>query len=509
MNVLAMYLPQFHRVRENDEWWGEGFTEWTTVKNAKKFFPNHYQPHEPLSYYDLLEKNTMKQQEMLMHKYAVDGMCFYHYYFEKGRKILEKPAENLLKWKDVDMPFCFYWANESWKRSWSDLQKGNVWSEIYENSERKGTGILLNQQYGDEKEWKEHINYLLPFFKDERYIKINGRPVFIIYNIDDIVYLEKMKKCWNSILEKEGMEHILLVGKNTQSQLVEFSLQHEPQLSFSKYITQNFNNTYGVKRIIDYDEVWDYSLKQRYRNNLFLGGFVGYDDSPRRGKNGIIIDNATPDKFRDNMIRLLIKAERNHCEYVFINAWNEWGEGMHLEPDQKWQYGYLEALREARRFVEKNKAVICECVEDAKESEASLNDNLGVLVNSEDNRKWKTMHLWMENKIAGKELSEYLKNKNIKTVAVYGLGYIGDLVIRDLLKSSINIKYGIDMDTYKAGKYKKYNLEVVPPKNVSESVDMIIVTVEYGLDIISEELRKVTRASIISFRELLLEIQKG
>lgn len=137
MNVLAMYLPQFHRVRENDEWWGEGFTEWTTVRNAKKFFTDHYQPHEPLSYYDLLEKKTMKQQEMLMHKYAVDGMCFYHYYFEKGRKILEKPAENLLKWKDVDMPFCFYWANESWKRSWSDLQKGNVWSEIYENSERK------------------------------------------------------------------------------------------------------------------------------------------------------------------------------------------------------------------------------------------------------------------------------------------------------------------------------------------------------------------------------------
>ena len=112
-----------------------------------------------------------------------------------------------------------------------------------------------------------------------------------------------------------------------------------------------FNNTYGVKRIIDYDEVWDYSLKQRYRNNLFLGGFVGYDDSPRRGKNGIIIDNATPDKFRDNMIRLLIKAERNHCEYVFINAWNEWGEGNYVEPDTKYGHGFLDAIRKTIKNV--------------------------------------------------------------------------------------------------------------------------------------------------------------
>lgn len=125
MRVIAMYLPQFHRVKENDIWWGEGFTEWTSVRSAERLFPGHEQPHVPLhgNYYDLLQPETMRWQAELMKRFGVDGMCFYHYYFKDGRKILEKPAENLLQWKDIDMPFCFSWANESWVRSWSRLSK--------------------------------------------------------------------------------------------------------------------------------------------------------------------------------------------------------------------------------------------------------------------------------------------------------------------------------------------------------------------------------------------------
>ena len=134
--VYAFYLPQFHRVAENDEWWGEGFTEWTTVKNAQSLFPGHEQPRVPLEYYNLLDKTTMKKQADLMHRYGVDGMCFYHYYFEHEKKILEKPAENLLNWKDIDMPFCFYWANQSWIRSWSNVAGGNKWSKIYDESKK-------------------------------------------------------------------------------------------------------------------------------------------------------------------------------------------------------------------------------------------------------------------------------------------------------------------------------------------------------------------------------------
>lgn len=164
--VYAFYLPQFHRTPENDEWWGEGFTEWTNVKNAKPLFPGHYQPHEPLDYYNLLNKETMEKQAALMHEYGVDGMCFYHYYFENGRKILEKPAENLLKWTDITMPFCFYWANQSWIRSWSNMAGGNKWTEIYDQSKKEeGDGVLLRQVYGGRNEWKDHFYYMLPFLK--------------------------------------------------------------------------------------------------------------------------------------------------------------------------------------------------------------------------------------------------------------------------------------------------------------------------------------------------------
>ena len=183
MKVISMYLPQFHRTKENDEWWGEGFTEWTTVKSAEKFHQSQYQPRVPLNcnYYSLLEKSTMIWQADLMKQYGVDGQCFYHYWFKDGRQILEKPAQNLLQWKEIDIPFCFCWANESWARTWSRIGDKNPWANIFEREERNGSGILLEQKYGEEEQWKRHFEYLLPFFKDERYIKIENRPVFLIY----------------------------------------------------------------------------------------------------------------------------------------------------------------------------------------------------------------------------------------------------------------------------------------------------------------------------------------
>ena len=174
MKTIAMFLPQFHRVKENDEWWGEGYTDWMAVKNAQKLFDEHYQPREPLqeNYYDLLDKKTFEWQAGLMHKYDIDGLCFYHYYFKDGKKILEKPAENLLQWKDVDMPFCFCWDNTPWARTWSTIGEKAIWSDKYEKKyDQEGNGILLEQSYGGEKEWREHFQYLLPFFKDNRYLK--------------------------------------------------------------------------------------------------------------------------------------------------------------------------------------------------------------------------------------------------------------------------------------------------------------------------------------------------
>ena len=215
MKILALYLPQFHRVKENDEWWGEGFTEWTAVKDAMPFFNGHYQPRRPLNdnYYDLMEKKTMRWQARLMKEYGIDGMCMYHYWFKDGRRILEKPAENLLEWKDINMPFCFCWANMTWARTWSNIRNSAVWANKYEGESKEiDDGILLEQKYGGLLDWKEHFKYLLPFFKDERYIKKDNKPVFVLYKTELIDCLEEMTEKWQEWAVENGFNGIYFIG---------------------------------------------------------------------------------------------------------------------------------------------------------------------------------------------------------------------------------------------------------------------------------------------------------
>ena len=208
IKALAIYLPQFHEVKENNEWWGRGFTEWTAVKSNEPYFENQRQPRVPYgeNYYDLMNKETFEHQAELIKKYGIYGFCFYHYYFKDNKKILEKPVEKLLEWQDINIPFCFNWASESWVRSWSKIY-GNVWGEKCENKDIKiGKEILLQEYYGEEEAWKEHFNYLLPFFKDRRYIKKDGKPVFIFYNANRIICLSEMIEYWNKLAIENGFE---------------------------------------------------------------------------------------------------------------------------------------------------------------------------------------------------------------------------------------------------------------------------------------------------------------
>ena len=169
MKVIAFYLPQFHEIAENNEWWGEGFTEWVNVKNAKPLTKNHNQPHVPLNnnYYNLLNDDVKKWQIDLAKEYGIYGFCMYHYWFN-GHLLLEKPVEQFLKNKELDFPFCLCWANENWT---------NVWAA-------EGNKILISQTYGDQEEWERHFEYFLPFFKDNRYIKEDGCPLLVIYKPD-------------------------------------------------------------------------------------------------------------------------------------------------------------------------------------------------------------------------------------------------------------------------------------------------------------------------------------
>src|ERR1017187_893797 len=164
--LIALYLPQYHRIKENDEWWGDGYTEWTAVKKAKALFRGHNQPKKPLgdNYYDLSDINAMRWQQGLARKYGVHGFCYYHYWF-KGKRLLEKPVESMLATPDLTLPFCLSWANPSWTRTWYGQTKE----------------MLMQQDYGGKSDWREHFEYLLPIFRDSRYIRIDGKPMFIIH----------------------------------------------------------------------------------------------------------------------------------------------------------------------------------------------------------------------------------------------------------------------------------------------------------------------------------------
>lgn len=362
MKNIAFYLPQFHEVPENNLWWGEGYTEWMNVKKCKRLFPNHYQPRIPLNenYYSLDDINVMKWQAKLANKYGVDGFCFYHYWFGNGKKMLEKPVEKLRMHAEIEIEYCFAWANEPWSRTWQGPSGGQE--------------ILIRQEYGNEEVWEKHFSYLLNFFKDIRYIKINNKPLFLIYRIGDIKCADKMFEYWDKMAKKEGFDGIYILSM----------LSYEEQIKISKYVSgtvdfepgksrreekmltgrfrqikdliiENIHNTKLVNGLLcnflDYDEVNSAMLKKKHNKGEYRGVFVNYDDSPRRGIRGTIVKGSTPQKFQRYFSENVKKSIKEGNEMIFINAWNEWGEGNYLEPDQRYGYAYLNAIRKVMKGI--------------------------------------------------------------------------------------------------------------------------------------------------------------
>lgn len=360
--IIAFYLPQFHRIPENDMWWGKGFTDWVGARKAKPLFPGHRQPRIPAkeNYYNLLNKKTLEWQAALARKYNIYGFCIYHYWFGE-KQLLEKPAENLLSWKDIDINYCFSWANESWIASWSKL-KGNAWAESKGSVKEKG-GYLVKQEYGGKKEWERHFQYLLPFFQDERYIKIGNSPVFVIYKPEDIKALRPMMQYWNSLAKKHGFNGIYFAGTNYskwKEKGMNALLLYEPSYTLLRE-TGEFNKKgyyalglqkwmckYNIllPKMINYDAVWRLIIKRNNSNNIWPGGFVDFDSTPRKGKSGSICIGVTPRKFEKYMHRLIAKNQDK--EFIFVTAWNEWGEGAYLEPDSQNGTRYLKSIRKLR-----------------------------------------------------------------------------------------------------------------------------------------------------------------
>ena len=498
--IIAMYLPQFHQIPENDAWWGEGFTEWTATKSAYPLFPGHDQPRVPAdgNYYDLLQKSTMDFQVNLMKEYHVYGMCFYHYYFENGKKILEKPAENLLRWKDIDMPFCFSWANESWARTWSNLRNKLTWS-LMENKKDfidKDDGILLKQDYGSHQDWKEHFHYLLPFFRDKRYIKIDNCPLFIIYKPDDISCLLNMKDCWNELAKEEGFHGIYFIGTNSFQTVCDATLIQEPGYSMSCCSFHERQDT--QVKLVKYEDVCKTSVNMKYPSDriVYLSVFSGFDDTPRRGQHGTVTLGSTPELFERYLRTISTLSRERGNSLVFINAWNEWGEGMYLEPDEKFQYGYLNAVKKV--------------VEDPDGIQMSFDampkEIVSVVPIEKKIRRyqsyWRVLDKWMTIREKNGSVAAYLKASGYQRFAIYGLGMLGHHLIAEFEENNMQIAYGID----RAHDTLHFAFPVYGISDNLECVDVIIVTVIDEFMEIREILSHKLTAHILSLEEVLDKI---
>ncbi|QAT50109.1 glycosyl transferase [Caproiciproducens sp. NJN-50] len=342
LQFIAFYLPQFHQIKENDEWWGKGFTEWTNTRKAVPLFQGHRQPREPLNhnYYDLTDIKALKWQAELMKKYHVHGLCFYHYWFG-GKMLLEKPMELLLEHKEIDMNFCVSWANEPWTRNWDGGSRE----------------ILMPQIYGGPEEWKKHFDYLLPFFKDKRYIKINNRPLIALYLSAHIENGKAMADYWQKLAKENGFDGLFIaetlnaIQGSLYMENSDACIEFEPCVTlFGGYTPWSQHRFYKTLHLFQFDEVWKKILERKstYGNReKFCGAFTDWDNTSRVGMRGSVCIGSTPEGFKKHLGDLAKKciAEGND-RFIFINAWNEWAESAYLEPDKDNGYQYLEAVRD-------------------------------------------------------------------------------------------------------------------------------------------------------------------
>ncbi len=506
--TMAMYLPQFHRVSENEVWWGKGFTEWTTVKAAEKLYKGHNQPRVPLgnNYYDLLNKSTMEWQVALASEYGIDGFCFYHYYFKSGKKILEKPIENLLKWRDINISYCFCWANQTWARTWSNLWAANSWSDKFEIRDENTSPILLEQAYGNRTDWKKHIEYLIPFFLDKRYIKIDNKPVFLVYVPEDISELTAMIECWNDEVIRRGFDGIYVIGVNSIKLVPGLSarlLQGPKAFQHSTVAGMGTKNVWreGVQTF-DYQECWDnaVNLEKPDLFRTYYGGFVDYDDTPRRGKAGLCAVGASPEKFEENLYKLAVKNIVLKNQWLFINAWNEWGESNYLEPDENNKYGYLEAVRNVMR----------KCNAEGLDAQREWSNIFphgtrpnGITEIVKETNKYrefyKVLNNWLTLKEQGLKLEKYFMNCGYRRVLIYGMAELGKHLYEELRQSSLEVVGALDRRSgivYKDIKFYEADGEI-------PECDIIVVTAISDYETIRSTLVKRTEANIISLKDII------
>lgn len=350
----AFYLPQYHPIPENDEWYGKGFTEWRNVAAAKPLFPGHYQPHIPadLGFYDLRLRETVVEQIKLAKEYGVDGFLYWHYWFGNGKQLLEKPFQRVVKDKNLDLPFALAWANASWERK--------LWDNKGKND------ILMPQLYPGSSDYKDHFYTMLPAFKDERYIRVDGKVLFIIYQpMDNEKAISEFIKMWRGLAKKEGLNDFYFVGHDFEcrcrSKLMQmgfdavyddnvFNIHHRYNMA-RKGLLKVSRDILHIPTTFKYKDAIKYMItSDDYKEDVIPLIAPNWDHSPRSGKKNIIFTDCEP-KYFYKLVEMALKAVQNkpkEKQIIIIKSWNEWGEGNYLEPDLKYGRGYLEAIRKAK-----------------------------------------------------------------------------------------------------------------------------------------------------------------
>jgi lipopolysaccharide biosynthesis protein len=361
--LLAFYLPQFHPVKENNDWWGAGFTEWTNVAQTLPRFSGHNQPQIPadLGFYDLRLPETRQEQVILAKKYGIEGFCYYHYWFN-GKQILERPLQDVIKLKQPDFPFCICWANENWTRAWDGLDRQ----------------VLMHQKYSS-RESRDHFEELIKMFQDDRYITIDNRPLLLIYRPDNIPSPLDYFNDWRAWAVESGLSGLYICAVNSGSvnysdeELLSFGfdaiVDFQPNRDYfpkpgglkawsyyvaKKYlpdmIYQKLKLSASANNIIDYNKIVGIQKERQWPSSYrkFPSVFPSWDNSARR-RTATIIQNNDPDVYREWLADAICKVNSypESEQIVFINAWNEWAEGCHLEPDTKHGHAFLKATKSA------------------------------------------------------------------------------------------------------------------------------------------------------------------
>lgn len=372
--IIGLYLPQYHPIPENDEWWGKGFTEWTNVAKAKPLFRGHYQPRIPadLGFYDLRLPEVREQQAELAREAGLEGFCYYHYWFGNGRQLLERPFNEVLASGKPDFPFCLCWANHDWtNKTW---QKGNNF---------RRDSMIMKMEYSKE-DYVRHFNYVLPAFRDPRYITVDGKPLFAVWAPHHIPDAREFIDLWQQLARENGLPGIHFVGhtdnagKGLPGQAADYYsadkakeyyqavldlgfdavmssgyrravalLQGKTRMMWRMLSGKTFAPTYSK---MDYSRLMaNYYVPEDAGENIYPTLLPQWDRTPRAGKNSEIVVDSTPDRFQETVetaIELIRQKEPEH-QLLFLKAWNEWGEGDYVEPDQKFGHGYIQAIRQA------------------------------------------------------------------------------------------------------------------------------------------------------------------